>query len=251
MKKLLIGLFSGLVIIIFVSGCSFSSNYMKRHSKELHVVFGDYDYEYLGKDRTAGYEGIGGSDYWKYRLTFTDSYGNKESVIIRDDRDIDNQIFVAYRYYIQRALVKNLLKDYVKYYFEYDDIGYLGSSDFYYTKDEKYRIMFDILIDTSEIYNNKLDKIYDYSAFNMTNLDIEELIKQGKVTIQNIKFDPNSKEILGTMDLANEIDTLRQTASSMNKIIPIENVKYFVNVEKTDFKGEPYKTTEEHEIYIY
>lgn len=241
MKKIyIISLICVVFIILIMTGCAFRTNYIKKYNDELHTIFGNFSYDYLGKAHEHGYEGLGSYNYKKWGIHFIDSYGKEETAILTNDAKIDYQIYQIYEYYVQRRLTTEILAEYFNYYFDENTISSEWLDDSYKTKKYNYRIDIYFDFDLTDYYDSKDEKIKDYKFFDLTNTNINDLIEKEIVSISKIQYVPLDEKILNESELNLELNYLTKITKQINNVVPIKTAIYWIYENKTDHEGKSY-----------
>ena len=247
MKKIILGVFCCLLVSVIATGCTYKTNYIKKYNDELHTIFGDFSYDYLGEEYDHGYDGLGRHNYKKWQIHFTDSYGKEESATLVNDKKIDTQIVSIYKYYVKRRLTTEILNKYFNY--DYDDILNTSSNDYGYTTQKyNYRISINFSFNLTDYYDSREEKIKDYKFFDLTNTNINELINKEIVNISEIKYIPLDERILNESELNLELNYLTETTKEINDIVPIKIAYYWLYENKIDYEGKSYIGTTENEL---
>lgn len=248
-KIVLILLFLILVLFTIFFICTHETDYIKKHYEKLHIVFGDFRYEYIGKVTNQSHFGSGYVSYNRWKIYFIDSYGIEKNVTLRDDLRFESQIQSIYMNVVERYLMSDVLKKYFygEYYNSEDEIYDINTFNRfilnnYYTKKYDYYITdmnFNLDFNFGNNYNINSGKIKNYNFFNLTNINIRELIKNGTVKIHSITYQPtaNNKKVLNDFDKTNLINYLSNLTSEINNIIEIGFAKYYVYENIISYEG--------------
>lgn len=233
--------------------CKF--NPIKKYNKELHTVFGDFRYEYLGKKDNHSY-GFYRRKYKEWKIYFTDPYGKEKNAILVNDERFDTQIKDIYEKGIEIYLITETLNEYLaiditkdQVYDDYDEntIDFL-SNDCVHTKEYDYYVTFKINFNLDEYYDSYNYKIKNYNFFNLTDTNISELINQGYINISYINYIPTNKKVLSESEKKAQSNYLIEVTKKINSIIPVEKAYYQYEKNSVNYKGEDYITTGQDEL---
>lgn len=241
MIKKFLGLLIIIVTLFAFSGCTYRTDYMKKYNDELQLLFGDFEYNYLGKEHDRGIDGLGAHWYKQWQINYTDSNGMKENVIIRNDKKFDYQIVELYKKKMEKKIANSFST-----YCDFKMDNWYGNCD---TKKYEYMALIFYEFELDDYYNDDESKIKNYSSYDFVNIDIDKLIEKNIFEIEEIKYLPNNKIVLNEGELQLELSYLKDITNKLNEIIPIEHVYYRKNEYAVDYKGETYISINDYELY--
>ena len=230
-----------IVVTLFTfSGCTYRTNYIKKYNDELQLLFGDFEYNYLGKEHDRGIDGLGAHWYKQWQINYTDSNGMKENAIIRNDKDFDQQIVEIYKEKIKKNVTNNFSE-----YCDFQNDNWYSNCN---TRKYDYRALIFYEFELDNYYSDDYE-IEDYNFFDFTNIDIYKLIENKIIYIKELKYIPNSKIVLNKNELETELNYLKDITNKIRNIISIENVYYRKNEYAVNYKGETYISINDYELY--
>lgn len=234
MKKIRIAsLFFVILIVSATYGCTpytISDDYIKQYNDELHIVFGDFSYDSVKEYDEA--MGIDRHYYYKWTVYYTDSYGNKESAVIKNTIQFERNIDMIFHEAVRKNLIREVLNEYVT---ECSD-----ARTGYGTKEYDYSVNIAISIKLTDYYDAVEGKVKDYSFFDLTSTDVNDLIERQLLRITNVTYgfaDQREEKVLSGSELETEVGYLTEITKRINDIIPIEKACYDVYVNELDHEG--------------
>ena len=227
MKKKSLAILVLMLVSLLTAGCAFNKDYSKIYETELEAVFGEYTCEALGKLHQNGIVGFDEHSYKAWKITYRDALGTEKSFILRNDEDFDFAIGRLYKENVWSLLRKTLLAECV----EAGSVNDTTCSITYDVDLEKYHYSEEG--EDSFIGNHDYIKEGDYKYFNMADMDVEALVKDGVVVIREVEF--STRMSYDTTLEERNSEYFVALVKEFEELIPVEQAYYVIHY--TDHSG--------------